>query len=112
MQTFTLDNKHKLLREVKDYLAIALGLFIYSLGWSCFMLPYQITMGGVTGISAIVYYATGIDMQITYLCINAVLLLFALKLLGWKFCVKTIYAVGMLTVVHGRERPVHAAARP
>ena len=99
MQTFTLDNKHKLLREVKDYLAIALGLFIYSLGWSCFMLPYQITMGGVTGISAIVYYATGIDMQITYLCINAVLLLFALKLLGWKFCLKTIYAVGMLTVM-------------
>ena len=71
MQTFLLDNKHKLLREVKDYLAIALGLFIYSLGWSCFMLPYQITMGGVTGIAAIVYYATGIDMQLVYLCINA-----------------------------------------
>ena len=96
MQTFILD-RHKLMREVKDYLAIALGLFIYSLGWSCFMLPYQITMGGVTGISAIVFYATGIDMQITYLIINGVLLLFALYLLGWKFCVKTIYAVFMLT---------------
>ena len=99
MQTFLLDNKHKLLREVKDYLAIALGLFIYSLGWSCFMLPYQITMGGVTGIAAIVYYATGIDMQLVYLCINAVLLCFALKLLGWRFCLKTIYAVGLLTIL-------------
>ena len=96
MQTFVLD-RHKLMREVKDYLAIALGLFIYSLGWSCFMLPYQITMGGVTGISAIVYYATGIDMQVTYLIINGILLIFALYLLGWKFCVKTIYAVFMLT---------------
>lgn len=78
---------------------IGLGLFIYSLGWSCFMLPYQITMGGVTGISAIVYYATGINMQFTYLTINAILLLFALRILGWKFCVKTIYAVGMLSVL-------------
>ena len=59
MQTFLLDNKHKLLREVKDYFFIALGLFIYALGWSCFMLPYQITMGGVTGVAAIIYYATG-----------------------------------------------------
>ena len=99
MQTFLLDNKHKLLREVKDYFAIAFGLFIYSLGWSCFMLPYQITMGGVTGIAAIVFYATGIDMQLVYLSINAVLLLFALRLLGWRFCLKTIYAVGMLTVM-------------
>ena len=98
MQTFLLD-RQKLFREVKDYLAIALGLFIYSLGWSCFMLPYQITMGGVTGISAIVFYATGIDMQLTYLCINAVLLIFAFRILGWRFCLKTVYAVGMLTVM-------------
>lgn len=63
------------------------------------MLPYQITMGGVTGISAIVFYATGIDMQVTYLIINAVLLLFAFRILGWRFCLKTVYAVGMLTVL-------------
>ena len=99
MQTFLLDNNHKLIREVKDYLAIALGLFIYSLGWSCFMLPYQITMGGVTGISAIIYYATGVDMQISYMIINGVLLVFALSILGWKFCVKTIYGVIVLTLM-------------
>ena len=98
MQTFLTD-KQRLMREVKDYFFIALGLFCYALGWSCFMLPYQITMGGVTGISAIIYYATGIDMQISYLVINGVLLIFALRILGWKFCVKTIYAVVMLTVM-------------
>ena len=98
MQTF-LNDKSKLVRELKDYFVIGLGLLIYSLGWSCFMLPYQITMGGVTGISAIVYYATGIDMQITYLIINAILLVIALRILGWKFCVKTIYAVFMLSAL-------------
>lgn len=98
MLPFIKDN-HKLIREIKDYLAIALGLFCYALGWSCFMLPYQITMGGVTGISAIIYYATGINMQISYFIINAILLIFALRILGWKFCVKTIYAVVVLSLL-------------
>lgn len=98
MQTFLLD-RHKMLREVKDYFFIALGLFIYALGWSCFMLPYQITMGGVTGISAIIYYATGVEMQLSYLVINGILLVFALWILGWKFCVKTIYGVAMMTIM-------------
>lgn len=98
MQTFLLE-KHKLLREVKDYFFIALGLFIYALGWSCFMLPYQITMGGVTGIAAIIYYATGIEMQLSYLTINGILLVFALCIIGWKFCVKTIYGVAMMTIM-------------
>lgn len=98
MLPFIKDN-HKLIREVKDYLAIALGLFCYALGWSCFMLPYQITMGGVTGISAIIYYATGINMQFSYFIMNAILLVFALRILGWKFCVKTIYAVVVLSLL-------------
>ena len=98
MQTFLLD-RHKMLREVKDYFFIALGLFIYALGWSCFMLPYQITMGGVTGVAAIIYYATGIEMQLSYLVINGILLVFALWILGWKFCVKTIYGVAMMTIM-------------
>lgn len=98
MQTFLLE-KHKLLREVKDYFFIAFGLFIYALGWSCFMLPYQITMGGVTGIAAIIYYATGIEIQVSYLAINAVLLVCALCTIGWRFCVKTIYGVAMMTIM-------------
>ena len=62
-----------------------------------FLLPYQITTGGVTGISAIIYYATGVEIQISYFLINAVFLGFALKILGPKFSVKTIYAIFMLT---------------
>ena len=43
------------------------------------------------------YYATGIEIQISYFVINAVFLGFALKILGPKFSVKTIYAIFMLT---------------
>jgi len=84
-------------REVKDYLAITFGLMCYAFGWGAFLLPYEITTGGVTGISAIVYYVTGIEIQVSYFFINALFMVFALKILGWKFCIKTIYAIFALT---------------
>ena len=87
----------KISRESKDYFAITFGLILYALGWAMFLLPYQITTGGLTGISAIIYYATGVEIQISYFLINAVFLGFALKILGPKFSVKTIYAIFMLT---------------
>lgn len=80
------------LREIKDYIFITLGLMSYALGWAAFLLPYQITTGGVTGICAIIYYATGFEIQNSYIIINTILLGFAWKILGWKFCIKTIYA--------------------
>ncbi|MGL4851791.1 MAG: YitT family protein [Phocaeicola sp.] len=87
----------KLGRETEDYLAITFGLICYALGWTAFMLPYQITTGGVSGISAIIYYATGIEIQISYFVINVAFLAVALKILGPKFSLKTIYAIFMLT---------------
>lgn len=61
------------------------------------MLPYEIVTGGVTGISAIVFYATGIPIEYTYLVINIVLLVIALKILGVRFLIRTIYAIIMLS---------------
>ena len=85
------------LRELKDYLMIAIGLIFYGVGWTVFLLPNDITSGGVPGISSIVYWATGIPVQYTYFVINAVLLALALRILGFKFCIKTIFAVFTLT---------------
>ncbi len=82
--------------EAKDYLFITFGLMLYSLGWTGFLIPNRITTGGVTGISAIIEYSTGIPMQNTYVLINIVLLAFALYFVGWKFCVKTIYGIIVL----------------
>jgi len=79
--------------EFKDYFFITLGLVMYTIAFTVFLMPYQIVAGGVTGLSAIIYYATGFHLENTYIIINGLLLLMALKILGFKFMVKTIYAI-------------------
>lgn len=87
---------HKM--NLKEHIFIALGLLVYAIAWKAFLLPHHITGGGVTGIGALVYYATGVPVSITYFSINAILLLVAIKTIGIKFSVRTIYGVAVLTV--------------
>ena len=90
-------SKATLWSEFRDYVMIFIAMMSYCIGWNIFLLPNSITTGGVPGISSVIFWGTGIPVQWTYFGINAVLLLIALKILGWKFCVKTIYAVIVLT---------------
>lgn len=82
---------------------IAFGLLVLSVAWTAFLLPHQISGSGVTGIGAIVFYATGIPMGYTYFAINVLLMIIALKSLGTSFGIKTIYGVAlsatMLTIL-------------
>lgn len=82
--------------EVKDYFFITLGIMLYTISFTVFLMPYQIVAGGVTGLSAIIYYATGFHVQNTYIIINLSLLVVALTVLGFKFLFKTIYAIFLL----------------
>lgn len=91
-------SKQIMLREMRDYLMIALGMIFYGIGWTVFLLPNDITTGGVPGIASIVYFATGFPVQYTYFAINIVLLLVSLKVLGLRFSLKTIFAVFTLTI--------------
>lgn len=87
-----------LLGAPKDYIYIAIALIFYAVGVTLFLLPYQITTGGVTGISSLVYFATGIEVQNTYLLINVILLIIAIKIIGLKFCIKTIFGVALVSL--------------
>ena len=97
METLKL-TKASIATEVRDYVVIAIGMLSYCIGWGIFLLPNNITTGGVAGVSSILFWGTGIPVQTSYFIINAILLVIALRVLGWKFCVKTIYAVTVLTV--------------
>ena len=94
-------------RTIKEWILVTLGITIYVLGWSVFLIPNNLVGGGVTGISSIIQYATGglIKIGYTYFVLNAVLLLAAFFILGSSFGAKTIYAILMasfgLTFVQG-----------
>ena len=82
-----------------DYLLITIGLALYAFGWGFFLLPYKMVSGGVTGVAALVFYATGLQISYTYFVINFVLLIVALKVLGLRFMMKTIYAIFTLSLM-------------
>lgn len=99
-------NKKMFFREAKDYFVILIGLISYTIGWTVFLLPNHIVLGGVPGISSILKWAFETPVQATFFAVNAVLLVLALRILGWKFCIKTIYGVVMMTVVLSIIQPM------
>ena len=91
-------NKGKLLRQLRDYGVITIAMLLGVIGLNLFLLPNEITTGGIIGVASIVYWGTGIPVQDTFFALDAVLLIVALKVLGWRFCAKTIYGVVVFTV--------------
>ncbi len=88
----------KVKRMLIDYILITLGMGAYISGFTIFIVPIEVVPGGVTGISALVNYATDIPMSVTYLTLNSILLVIAIKLLGASFGIKTIWSIGVATI--------------
>lgn len=85
-------------RALRDYAILTVAMAIGVVGLNLFLLPNEITMGGIVGIASVIYWGTGLPVQDTYFVINAILLIAALRILGWRFCAKTIYAVVLFTL--------------
>ena len=84
---------------IKEYITITFGLILVSCGWKWFIIPHEIAGGGATGFSAIIQFGFGIPIFVTYFIINSVLIVLAIRQLGWAFSIKTIFAVLVLTIV-------------
>lgn len=84
---------------VHDYLLIILGVILYGFGFNAFILSNGIVTGGLSGVCALIFFATNglVPVSISYFVINIGLLLIALKILGFKFLIKTIFGVFALS---------------
>lgn len=91
--------KYRPLIEIKELLLIFLFTAPYGIVVNQILVPHAIVAGGVTGVSEIVYFATHAAMPIwaTSLLINSLLLVIAIRTVGWKFCIRTIYGVLLLS---------------
>lgn len=83
----------KILKTVKEYSVMAFALSLYVFSWTAFLIPNEITAGGVTGLSTILNYAFGLPISLTYLVLNAVLLIAGTLIMGKGFGFKTIFCV-------------------
>ena len=88
----------RVLERLRSYSIITFGLLLYALGWTVFLIPSGLVGGGVTGISAVIFYATGFPVSWSFFIINAALLAVALKVLGKGFGVKTVFAIVAVTL--------------
>jgi len=91
-------DKKTVFAEVKRYVIITLALFTMCLGWTAFLIPNHLMGGGVSGIAALIYWATGFSTGISVFIINAILLLIALKVIGVGFGIKTTYSIVMASL--------------
>jgi len=85
--------KQKIRTVILDYVIMLIGLSIYALSWILFLVPAQITGGGISGLSAVIFYSTKIPIGLTFFLINVVLVGIAMKILGASFGIKTIFSM-------------------
>lgn len=74
------------------------GAFIMAVGVSLFLLPNQLSSGGISGIATITYYLLNIPMGIMILIINIPLFLIAIYKIGKNFFVKSLIGTIALSV--------------
>lgn len=94
-------NIKKLLTLFCDYFLISIGTLIFCLAWTSFLQPNELTSGGLTGLCTIIQYATNEAVPIgwTYPIINGGLLILAFFSLGKSFGFKTIYVIGLSSLL-------------
>ncbi len=93
-------------QKMKDFLFIFLGVLTYSFGYTAFILPEKVVMGGVSGLSALIFYATSFPPGYSIWILNFVMLGIAIKALSKQFIVRTVIGVSILSVLVAVMQPL------
>jgi len=92
-------------QQAKDLFFIFFGILLYSFGYTAFILPEQVVMGGVAGIAALLFYAFGLPAGATIFVCNAALLGIAVRALSKQFTIRTIIGVFIMSGLIGALQP-------
>ena len=92
-------NKIDVWYEIKSHIVITLAIILSAIGWCVFLIPNQMLGGGVTGLSTIIYWLTGIPTGVMIFVFNAILIAISFKSLGRRFAISTIYSVVVTSIV-------------
>lgn len=86
-------DKGDLMKKIKEYLFITIGVILVALSLELFLAPNKIAAGGVSGIAIIInYIMPSLPIGLLMLIMNVILFIVAFIVIGNKFGGKTIYA--------------------
>lgn len=91
----------KVLNVLWDYFLMTMGTLVFVMAWTSFIQPNNLASGGLTGLTTILDYATKglIPMDFTYALLNVLLLVAGFLFLGKAFGFKTIYVIGLSSLL-------------
>lgn len=96
----------------RDYVMIIFGIMLYAFGFSAFIFPEKIVIGGLAGFGTVVYFVTerligyGIPVAVTSYAANLILLAFAARTVGKQFVLRTIFGATVLSLGIGILTPL------
>ena len=88
----------KVKRAILDSIGTVIGSAIMAFGISSFLLPSQLSSGGVSGIATITYYLLNIPMGVMIMIINIPLFIFAGYKIGKEFFIKSLVGTVSLSL--------------
>lgn len=84
------EEKASVKKILKEIIGTIVGSFIMAVGIALFLLPNQLSSGGIAGIATITYYLLKIPMGTVIMAINIPLFLFSGYKIGKAFFIKSI----------------------
>lgn len=93
-----IEEKIKMPKIIMEIIGTILGAFVMAIGVSLFLLPNQLSSGGVSGIATITYYIFNVPMGTMMMIINAPLFLFSIYKIGKKFFLKSLIGTVALSI--------------
>jgi len=90
--------KFNIKKFLLEILGTIIGSFIIAIGVSLFLLPNQLSSGGISGIATITYYLLNIPMGTMIVIINIPLFIFAFFKIGKTFFTKAIVGTISLSI--------------
>lgn len=84
---------------IRDIFAIILGCSLISLGIVLFLLPNQLSSGGFSGITTVLYYLFNLQMGTMNLIMNIPLFIIAYIKCGKKFFAKAIFGTIVFSIL-------------
>lgn len=99
LQKMVMQKKQKARTVIQDYSIMLVGLVLYVLSWTLFLVPAKITGGGISGLAAVIFYSTKIPIGLTFFVINVFLVAIAMKVLGASFGIKTVFSMVVLSLL-------------